>query len=93
MADHDLCDLLDGVTDENAKHITLNSPIEVLEWREQMKTRLFPSFLKEAVSYTGGGQENENLIASAFQDSLLNLPLGDDESILVNSRTSVGVNI
>ena len=81
------------MTDENAKHITINSPIEVLEWREQVKARIFPSFLKEAASYTGGGEENADLIASAFQDSVLNQPLSNDETVLTDARTCVGTNI
>ena len=86
-------DALDGVTDHNARRITRNNPIEVLEWRKQTQDRLLPPFLKEALSYTGHRKDNRDLIEAALQDSVLNQPLADDETVLLDARTCLGSNI
>ena len=86
-------DTLDGVTDHNARRITWNNPIEVLEWRDKVHERLFPNFLREATSYTGHRKDNRDIIETAFQDSVLNQPMADDETVLIDARTCLGSNI
>ncbi len=84
---NDIDDVLDGVTSDNARYIT------VLEWREKTRVRLAPRFHKEAATYIGTSHNPYQLTRAALTDSILNNPLADDETVLTDARTYVGCEI
>ena len=84
---------IDDVTSDNARYITGNDPITVLEWREKTRVRLAPRFHKEAATYIGTSHNPYQLTRAALTDSILNNPLADDETVLTDARTYVGCEI